>query len=74
MADDAIAKSREDNSRPINPAYESAFKKIIENPYVDLIVGLEIVQLTTDKSRQNAYKFYEQLGFKASHEGFKLYL
>ena len=33
-----------------------------------------IVQLTTDKSRPSAYKFYENLGFKATHEGFKLHL
>ena len=34
----------------------------------------EIVQLTTDKSRADARRFYEQLGFVASHEGMKLAL
>ncbi|MGN6572749.1 MAG: GNAT family N-acetyltransferase [Pseudolabrys sp.] len=34
----------------------------------------EIVQLTTDKSRTEARRFYEQLGFVASHEGMKLAL
>ncbi len=33
-----------------------------------------VVQLTTDKKRPEALKFYEKLGFKASHEGMKLHL
>lgn len=33
-----------------------------------------IVQLTSDKRRPNAIRFYESLGFEASHEGMKLYL
>ena len=33
-----------------------------------------IVQLTSDKQRTDAIRFYENLGFKASHEGFKLRL
>jgi GNAT superfamily N-acetyltransferase len=33
-----------------------------------------IVQLTTDKSRADARRFYESLGFIASHEGMKLAL
>lgn len=36
--------------------------------------GCRIVQLTTDKSRRDAHRFYERLGFKASHEGMKLAL
>jgi len=36
--------------------------------------GCEIVQLTTDKSRTDARRFYEGLGFVASHEGMKLTL
>lgn len=31
-----------------------------------------IVQLTSDKRRAEAIRFYESLGFVASHEGFKL--
>lgn len=34
--------------------------------------GCALVQLTTDKSRAEAYRFYESLGFTASHEGMKL--
>ncbi|MBA2711161.1 MAG: GNAT family N-acetyltransferase [Tatlockia sp.] len=36
--------------------------------------GASIVQLTTNKKRIQAKKFYERLGFEASHEGMKLYL
>ncbi len=33
-----------------------------------------LVQLTTAKSRSTAHRFYERLGFTASHEGMKLSL
>ena len=36
--------------------------------------GAHVVQLTTDKKRDAALKFYEKLGFIASHEGMKLHL
>jgi GNAT superfamily N-acetyltransferase len=36
--------------------------------------GCFMVQLTTDKTRPDALRFYEKLGFKASHEGMKLML
>lgn len=36
--------------------------------------GCSLVQLTTDKSRADAHRFYERLGFAASHEGMKLVL
>lgn len=36
--------------------------------------GCGLVQLATDKSRPDARRFYEQLGFEASHEGMKLTL
>jgi GNAT superfamily N-acetyltransferase len=36
--------------------------------------GCSIVQLTTDKRRKDAHRFYERLGFVASHEGMKLSL
>ncbi len=36
--------------------------------------GCQIVQLTTDKRRPDAHRFYESLGFVASHEGMKLAL
>jgi GNAT superfamily N-acetyltransferase len=36
--------------------------------------GCALVQLTSDKSRTDAHRFYERLGFVASHEGMKLRL
>jgi GNAT superfamily N-acetyltransferase len=36
--------------------------------------GCSLVQLTTDKTRKDAHRFYESLGFAASHEGMKLSL
>ncbi|MEU7755997.1 GNAT family N-acetyltransferase [Micromonospora sp. NPDC049101] len=36
--------------------------------------GCALVQLTTDKSRADAHRFYLSLGFAASHEGMKLAL
>lgn len=36
--------------------------------------GAHLVQLTSDKKRPDAVRFYEKLGFKASHEGMKFYL
>jgi GNAT superfamily N-acetyltransferase len=36
--------------------------------------GCHLVQLTSDKSRPEAIRFYEGLGFVASHEGLKLQL
>ena len=35
--------------------------------------GAHLLQLTTDKRRPEALKFYEKLGFKPSHEGMKLH-
>jgi GNAT superfamily N-acetyltransferase len=36
--------------------------------------GCRLVQLTSNKERADAIRFYEQLGFQPSHVGFKLYL
>lgn len=36
--------------------------------------GAALVQLTSDKSRVEAHRFYERLGFAPSHAGFKLQL
>jgi len=33
--------------------------------------GAVVAQLTTDKSRLDAHRFYERLGYEASHEGLK---
>ncbi|MFE5047555.1 GNAT family N-acetyltransferase [Streptomyces sp. NPDC056637] len=34
----------------------------------------QLVQLTSDAARTDAHRFYERLGFEASHVGFKLQL
>jgi GNAT superfamily N-acetyltransferase len=36
--------------------------------------GCQLVQLTSDKARPDAIRFYESLGFRPSHEGLKLHL
>jgi len=36
--------------------------------------GARLVQLTSDARRDDAHRFYERLGFEASHVGFKQYL
>ncbi len=36
--------------------------------------GCHLVQLTTSKERDRAIDFYDELGFKATHDGMKLYL
>lgn len=36
--------------------------------------GCSLVQLTSDATRTDAHRFYERLGFTASHVGFKLAL
>ena len=36
--------------------------------------GCKLVQLTSNQARVNARRFYERLGFQASHIGMKLYL
>ncbi|MFH8628699.1 GNAT family N-acetyltransferase [Streptomyces lydicus] len=37
-------------------------------------LGSQMVQLTSDATRVDAHRFYERLGFEASHLGFKLAL
>lgn len=36
--------------------------------------GCNLVQLTTDRNRLDAHRFYDQLGFEATHIGYKLAL
>ena len=50
---------------------EALFRHAIERARA---AGCGLVQLTTDKARPEALRFYERLGFAASHEGLKLAL
>ncbi|GAA0292101.1 GNAT superfamily N-acetyltransferase [Gracilibacillus halotolerans] len=36
--------------------------------------GCHLIQLTTDKARDDALRFYKRLGFSATHEGLKMKL
>ena len=36
--------------------------------------GCKLIQLSSDKGRPEAIRFYEKLGFVATHEGLKLHL
>jgi ribosomal protein S18 acetylase RimI-like enzyme len=132
LADDALGRSREDPSLPLDPRYANAFSSIEADSNQFLAVadrdgeilgclqltfipglsrrglwrgqiesvrvasgtrgeglgermlqwaigicrerGCGLVQLSTDKSRADARRFYEKLGFIASHEGMKLAL
>jgi GNAT superfamily N-acetyltransferase len=38
------------------------------------VSGAALVQLTSDVRRDGAHRFYERLGFEATHVGFKLFL
>jgi GNAT superfamily N-acetyltransferase len=37
-------------------------------------LGVDLLQLTSDRTRTDAHRFYERLGFEATHLGFKLHL
>jgi ribosomal protein S18 acetylase RimI-like enzyme len=50
---------------------EAMVRAAIEQARADSCV---LVQLTTDKRRGDAHRFYERLGFEASHVGMKLAL
>ncbi len=36
--------------------------------------GCALVQLTSDNSRVDAHRFYDKLGFEATHVGYKMML
>ena len=51
----------------LNPMVEQAIERSRER-------GCHAVQLTSDKARPDALRFYGRLGFQATHEGLKLHL
>ena len=62
---------RVDESRRGEGIGEKLFQDAIERARK---AGCGLVQLTTDASRPDAHRFYERLGFVASHVGMKLSL
>lgn len=66
-----IESVRVDESRRGTRIGEKLFLAAIERARK---AGCGLVQLTTDASRPDAHRFYERLGFKASHVGMKLAL
>ncbi|WP_062047387.1 GNAT family N-acetyltransferase [Bacillus sp. JCM 19034] len=48
---------------------EALFKEAIT---ISKDSGCGLVQLTTDKQRKDSHRFYEKLGFTATHDGMKL--
>lgn len=47
-------------------------KLITQSISISKSLGAALVQFTTDKTRKDAHRFYERLGFVASHEGMKM--
>lgn len=60
---DAALRSRGIGAQMMNWAIDEARRR-----------GCARVQLTTNKQRSDAHRFYERLGFVRSHEGMKLFL
>jgi GNAT superfamily N-acetyltransferase len=63
---EAVHVARSERSRGIG---EALIRHVIDEARRR---GCRGVQLTSNKTRKDAHRFYERLGFAASHEGFKL--
>lgn len=70
LADDPLGAKRETHTDPLPGSYLEAFDAIDRARQR----GCHMVQLTSDTLRPDAIRFYETLGFVASHEGMKLHL
>jgi hypothetical protein len=71
LADDELGAGRETG---VDDAYLGA-GQVAGTLQLTVLPGLSscgLVQLTSDKRRAGAIRFYESLGFEASHEGLKL--
>jgi hypothetical protein len=65
------------SGRRENGRYVGTLSDVIRDSYgfpVGDTLGCALVQLTTDKARADAHRFYERLGFVVTHEGMKLAL
>ena len=78
LADDPLGRDREAPSPEPPAAYWRAFDAVDRDGRNLLVVAeldgevVATLQLTTDKRRPGALRFYESLGFRATHEGLKL--
>ena len=75
FTDDTLGETRELVSDPLAATYLDAFRDIDADPRHRLIArlrGCRLVQLTTNNGRTDAQRFYERLGFRATHVGMKL--
>lgn len=65
---EGVRVSRDYRSRGVGKAlFETAIQMSRDN-------NCELVQLTTDKSRQDAHHFYKRSGFAVTHDGMKMFL
>lgn len=77
LADDILGARREQATEPLPSGYWDAFDAIAKQPGDELFVAdldgevIGCLQLTTDKTRVDAHRFYERLGFEATHVGMK---
>lgn len=70
---------RERFESPLPQSYFDAFEVIDNDPNKELVLAMVddevagVLQLTMDKARPDTLRFYQSLGFIASHEGMKLH-
>lgn len=62
---------RVDKNYRVQKIGEALFRKAMK---IAKSEGSGLVQLTTDKNRADAHRYYEKFGFTSSHEGMKLIL
>lgn len=90
IADDQLGQNRDDASLPRGGAWRGLIEAVrikqdlrgrgLGHTLIAHAIGLcrdkgcALVQLTSDKSRVDAHRFYAKLGFVNSHEGYKLSL
>ena len=75
-----VALQREDVIREVHEddvpvsAYRAAFDEITDDPRQQLLVGELDGEVVATAQRTAARRFYDRLGFTASHVGMKYYL
>ena len=62
-----------ENEKKISQEFITNVKKYLEIDDLLKDIKEKTKKLTTDKKRPRAIKFYEDLGFKATHQGMKMH-